>query len=240
MKVFITGVSSGLGQELAKQLLNEGHEVWGIGRSGREKINPSFLNNKDFHYSLCDVSDEGQILRATNELMAADFIPDAVILNTASLKEDTLNGLADKSFEEVFMLNLFGVVDFVKIFLPIFKERNKGIFVAISSFSAYMPMIRGEIKFAYPASKAAVNMFFDALHWAFCETNIKFTVFNFGRMGDSKKWSLSVSYQKTAERIMAYLRAPKKSQSIFYPPLNYIMLRAASFLPYKWLKKITK
>lgn len=240
MKIFITGVSSGLGRELTGQLLKEGHEVWGIGRSGRDKINPSFLNNKNFYYSLCDVSEERQILSATNELMVAGFIPDAVVLNTASLKEDTLDGLTDKSFEEVFMLNVFGVVNFVKVFLPIFKERNKGVFVAISSFSAYIPIIRGETKFAYPASKSAVNMFFDTLRWAFCGTNIKFTVFNFGRMGESKQWFLSVSYQKTAGRIMAYLRAPKGSRSIFYPPLNYIILRAVSFLPYKWLKEIVK
>lgn len=30
MKIFITGVSSGIGEALAKESLKAGHEVWGV------------------------------------------------------------------------------------------------------------------------------------------------------------------------------------------------------------------
>ncbi len=238
MKIFITGVSSGLGRELAKQLLDKEYEVWGVSRTSREKLDQNLLDNKNFYYSVCDVLNHNQILETVQKMENANFIPDKVILNAASLKGDSLNGLSNQSFEDVFNPNFFGVSNWLKVFAPIFKKRNKGAFIVISSFSAYFPIIRGEVKFAYPTSKAAVNMLFDSLRWGFRETDLEFTIFNFGRMEEIKQGFLCSSYKEAVGRIMAHLGASEDSRTIFYPLLNYLILRTISLVPYKWLKKI--
>ena len=52
MKILITGTSSGIGRELARQLAEAGHQVWGIAR--RKDLLESLrheLGGDEFHYS---------------------------------------------------------------------------------------------------------------------------------------------------------------------------------------------
>lgn len=240
MKIFITGVSSGLGQELAKQLLNEEHEVWGISRSGRDKINPFFLDNKNFCYSTCDTTDTNQISTIFDEMMARNFLPDAVVLCAASQENDiSKNNFSSEKFREVFNINFFGYFNWLEKFLPIFQKNNKGIFVAVSSFTGYFPMTRDKIWCAYPVSKAAVNMLFNSLSWAFTNSNLRFLLFVPGRMMDKKAF-LSGTYQGAAGKIIRFINSNQGSRIIFYPLLNYIILRIISFLPYRFIRNFVR
>ena len=59
MNILITGVSSGLGKELSKQLLANGNLVWGLSRKGMNSLAIQDLAvNKKFIYSQCDISRE--------------------------------------------------------------------------------------------------------------------------------------------------------------------------------------
>lgn len=79
-RIFITGVSSGLGEGLAKVYLERGHEVWGCSRRRPDKLIESGLK-----FQSLDLNDS---IRATNAL--STFIQevtgfDTVILNAAKL-----------------------------------------------------------------------------------------------------------------------------------------------------------
>lgn len=54
MKVFITGVSKGLGEAFARHFLEQGYEVTGIGRSHR-------IDHPNFKFITCDLSDRKQV-----------------------------------------------------------------------------------------------------------------------------------------------------------------------------------
>lgn len=50
MRLIVTGSSSGIGLSLTKQLLSQGHEIWGLARSEQAKHHNNFKSN------ICDVS----------------------------------------------------------------------------------------------------------------------------------------------------------------------------------------
>jgi 3-oxoacyl-[acyl-carrier protein] reductase len=56
MRIVVTGSSSGIGQHLAENLTQAGHEVWGLARS---------VQNASFATAACDVSDWTQIEHAS-------------------------------------------------------------------------------------------------------------------------------------------------------------------------------
>ena len=62
MQVFITGVSSGIGNALVKTLVSQGHEVWGIARREEllDKLH-SELNGSLFRYDKCDLTDADEV-----------------------------------------------------------------------------------------------------------------------------------------------------------------------------------
>lgn len=55
MKVVVTGSSKGMGQEIAKKFLDNGHHVYGI------DIEESTIFHKDYTHFICDVSDKDSL-----------------------------------------------------------------------------------------------------------------------------------------------------------------------------------
>ncbi|MFQ6111106.1 MAG: SDR family oxidoreductase, partial [Nitrospinota bacterium] len=79
---FITGVSSGIGQGLARELARRGHRIWGVAR--REKRLAELareLGADRFLFSVCDVSRSEDVRATTREMERAGFLPEVVILN---------------------------------------------------------------------------------------------------------------------------------------------------------------
>ena len=97
MNVLITGTSSGLGYELAKQYLENGHTVYGISRSKTD------LNIKQVQ---CDFNDTQHLAIALNELIDTKQI-DIVILNAGTLGSiSKTNYLRLDEFYDVFTVNV--------------------------------------------------------------------------------------------------------------------------------------
>ena len=78
--IFITGVSSGVGRQLTKQYIADGHKVWGVARRKPELQELSEeLGENNFLYSVCDVSNEIEVKNTKSEMDNHDFKPDIVI-----------------------------------------------------------------------------------------------------------------------------------------------------------------
>jgi benzil reductase ((S)-benzoin forming) len=74
MKVYITGVSKGLGEAFAHHFLEQGYEVTGIGRSHR-------INHPSFKFISCDLSDRRQV----EEIDFGNISDDVVCINNAGI-----------------------------------------------------------------------------------------------------------------------------------------------------------
>ncbi len=104
MKIFITGVSSGIGETLTKKLIKDGHEVWGIARrpEALEELRKE-LNSELLHLLQCDLENLDDMKKIVDEMRDKNFLPDIIVLNAAVNLQNPLNtfdfGIYHKSFD---------------------------------------------------------------------------------------------------------------------------------------------
>ena len=235
MKIFITGVSSGLGLYIAKEFLDSGDEVWGIGRRGFNLKEFDQSCQKKFRYEQCDTSNGEQVKSIFKKMVEADYIPDRIIFCAGSAVDDISESNFQLSrFKENYDVNLFGVLYWVELFLPYFIQRNKGSFSAISSMSIYRESRRGRI--GYSSSRIAINKAFENLCLENSDSGVKFIVFNMGRMLQ-KSGVIGISYSNAAYRIHKIVKPSRCSRQINIPFSQYILTRIAQLIPKRIFKR---
>lgn len=183
MKIFITGASEGIGRALAKQLVAEGHTVWGVAR--REELLKGLqheLGNEKFLFSVCDVSNEVMVDATITAMEKCSFIPDMVILNAVAFPEDTEPHYNHLLLVRTYGINVFGALIWVEKFIEKFSRRGRGTFVAISSSSAFRPDPKSV---SLPSSKAALSMAFRSLRLRYAREKIKFNLVYLGPVATS-------------------------------------------------------
>jgi benzil reductase ((S)-benzoin forming) len=148
--IFITGVSSGIGQALAAEYLHQGHFVYGLSR-----LTPAALiGQSGFHFCAIDLSQPEQIRLGLTQLFSSCREVHLAILNAGKLGK--LSDLAEVSLDELqstMMVNVWAN----KVVLDTLFAGKIAIHqvIAMSSGAATHPT-RG---FAgYAISKAALNM----------------------------------------------------------------------------------
>lgn len=140
MNILVTGCSRGVGLEICRVLLNEGHTVYGIARS----FTPEFselqkeYNDKLFFKSV-DLSDSINV--KTN--IFKDFISNKIILhgyvnNAAMAYDDIITNLNLEKLQAMYAVNVFTPMMITKSVLRnMLLHHTKGCIIHISSISAH-------------------------------------------------------------------------------------------------------
>lgn len=142
--IYITGVSKGLGREMALLFLEKGHRVVGIGRSHA-------ITHENFEFISCDLADLDQVKAVTFDKQSP-----AILINNAGLI-GPLNRFLDASIVsslDVMTVNTLAVMQLTHAFMA--NSEHKRTVITISSGAATRS-IPGWA--AYCASKAAVDRF---------------------------------------------------------------------------------
>lgn len=240
MKVFITGVSGGVGEALARQLVKAGHTVWGVAR--REELLKKMqydLRADKFLFSKCDVSNENDVENTVKMMKAADFLPEVVVLNAAVFFHNAGSSYQHPLFKQGMAINVLGSLIWVDKFMPDFLKRGFGSFIAVSSVSAYLPH---SDDIFHSASKAALSMAFRSLRLNYNKTNINFSIINFGPIATtlSPQWINSSGKPKyffvlTPEKAAGCIKSvveEKNKKTIYWEPFPISWLwRLVSFFP---------
>ncbi len=154
LKIFITGANSGIGEALAIEYAKQGAILGLVARRKKElQILQKKLSGKVLIYEV-DVTNINQCRWASEDFIAHHGAPDIVIANAGISVGTLTENFSDiETFKKIIDTNLNGVINTFYPFVQLFKKREQGQFVGISSIAG----IRGlPGSGAYSSSKAAL------------------------------------------------------------------------------------
>lgn len=171
----VTGASSGIGWELAKQLAAEGCKVGLLARREaplRELESLIVAGGGTAAVAVADVGERVQTELAVAAIRSHLGPVDLVVANAGVGKPTMLDPVNMADVEEMIRINLMGAIYTLSAALPEMLARKSGHLVAMSSLAGYRGL-PGES--AYCASKAAVNAYMDGLRIHLRGTGVKAT-----------------------------------------------------------------
>jgi short-subunit dehydrogenase len=134
--VLITGASSGIGEELARQLGRAGAKVTLAARR-RELLEKLAQDHSGNALALeCDVTRDGDLERAVHETVSRWGRLDIVIANAGFGVSGKLRDLSLEDYRRQFETNVFGVLRTIYAALPEI-EKTKGTIVIIGSVAGW-------------------------------------------------------------------------------------------------------
>jgi NAD(P)-dependent dehydrogenase (short-subunit alcohol dehydrogenase family) len=132
--VVITGVSRGLGRSMADEFARLGHIVAGCARSKQEIDRISQSHPKPHSFAAIDVSEDGAVAEWAKHVIATAGIPDLLLNNAAIINRNApLWRVSDEEFSQVIDVNIKGVTNVIRHFLPAMLQVKKGVIVNFSS-----------------------------------------------------------------------------------------------------------
>lgn len=167
--ILITGGSSGIGLELAGQLLARGNEVLVTGR-GAEGLEAAQDRFPGLHVLQSDVSDVDGI-RSLHETVIARFPKFNTLVNNAGIMRNLKLG-EDRPLEDVTReidIDLAGPIRMVQQFLPHLRRQPGALIVNVSSGLAFVPFPISPI---YSAAKAGLHAYTRCLRVQLAATNV--------------------------------------------------------------------
>ena len=155
---FITGISRGIGLEIAKSFVNDDYYVIGTSRSSF-RINEELNSEHCMHLSM-DVTDRKQISSCFDELKKINKIPNVLINNAGITKDQLFLRMKEHDWDDVINSNLTSVFNITKLFIKSMVKDRYGKIINISSVAGLMGN-PGQVN--YSASKAGLGGFTRAL-----------------------------------------------------------------------------
>src|SRR5208282_1601144 len=144
--VLITGVTRGLGRAMAEEFIRLGHVVVGCGRSKGEivQLRKNFAAPNDF--AVVDVAADEQVAAWAKRVLASTLrsspatedgshgAPDLLLNNAGLINHNApLWEVPAKEFSDVIDVNIKGVANVIRHFVPAMVRRKSGVIVNFSS-----------------------------------------------------------------------------------------------------------
>ena len=132
--IVITGVTRGLGRAMVDEFARLGHTVLGCGRSS-DKLKPlQQRHTKPHDFAPLDVADDADVRAWAERLLRSHGVPDLLLNNAAIINENApLWKVPADQFSDVIDINIKGVVNVIRHFVPAMIERGSGVIVNFSS-----------------------------------------------------------------------------------------------------------
>lgn len=241
--VLVTGASSGLGQEMARQLaLNfKANLIIAARRADKlEQLKAELETSAGIQVKviIADLSIPEEADRIIAESIAENNLYGA-ILNAGVTYFGRHTDLSWADFESILKTNVISVVRMTNSLVNYFdKPGTEGSVMLVSSMASYFPV---PYQAAYSATKAFITAFGSALHYELKNPDFSITVFAPGgiatemtdntKFNDLKSWLMPVS-QAAKEGLHAFV-----TRKYNYVPgwLNRVGSVMMNFLPKKFL-----
>ncbi len=131
--IVITGVSRGLGLAMVEQFVEQGHTVLGCARSPEAIQNLTQRFGQPHHFAAVDVSDAEQVETWAKQLQL-NYSPSLVINNAGVINQPApLWEVPVEEFRQLLDVNITGVFNMIRAFVPGMIQQQQGIIVNFSS-----------------------------------------------------------------------------------------------------------
>lgn len=239
----VTGASSGIGWELARQLAEQNWQVAVVARRVErlQQLTQQIASTGGTALAVAaDIGVREQVEQAYRLVREQLGVPELIIANAGvgrpTLAEPAVN-LED--VEEMIRTNLLGVIYTLSVPLPDLLARRRGHLVAISSLAGYRGL-PGES--AYCASKAAVNVYLDGLRIHLRGSGVRVTTICPGfvktPMTENNDFYMPglLDAPEAARRI---LRAIHKGKKVYnFPWYVHWMVQLSRWVPDAWMQRV--
>ena len=178
--VWVIGATSGIGEELVKQLSKLNCKLILSARRSRElervqkenglTVSNSYLLPLDLEYFDSLAS---SVRAAEKKFGSIDVVFNNGGISQRSFAKDTVMA----TYKKIMAINFFGNVAITQAVLPQMRNRNSGSIVVISSIAG---LIGTPLRTGYSASKFALQGFYESLQAELEGTNIRVTIVNPG------------------------------------------------------------
>lgn len=159
MIIWITGASSGLGREVARQYAVSGHTVC-VSARGRESLEQLAEECSAAQGSMAvfplDVTATEGAKNCLATITAEVGLPDLCIFNAGTHTPNPVKKFDASVFRTLMDVNFMGTVSCLEAIIPVYLEARRGKIAVVSSVAGYRGLPNAS---AYGASKAAlINM----------------------------------------------------------------------------------
>lgn len=170
----ITGASKGLGLNLAKRLLKEGHRVAATSRNKGALIDAIGPQNENFLPLEVNLSSEASLNAAVATIVSQFKTIDVLVNNAGYGQGGSVEEVTDEEVRKNYEVNVFGLLNVTRAVLPVMRKQKSGHVMNISSVGGYVSAFAGWG--IYCSTKFAVSGITEALHADVKDLGIKVTL----------------------------------------------------------------
>jgi NAD(P)-dependent dehydrogenase (short-subunit alcohol dehydrogenase family) len=134
MKIIITGVTRGLGRALTEEFIRLGHTVIGCGRGPEGVFDLRMRHGAPHSFDVVDVANATKVGIWGARALAFGETPDLLINNAAVMNTPApLWKVPAEEFAHLVNVNITGVANVIREFVPAMVAAKKGVVVNLSS-----------------------------------------------------------------------------------------------------------
>ncbi len=241
----ITGASSGIGEEFARQLAAQGWSLILVARSQDrlEKVRSELMSTHmgiDVVAIPLDLTTPGAPADLFQRTQAANLDVEILLNNAGFGAFGEFASLDLNRARQMIDLNIVALVELAHLYMQPMIQRRRGGIVNIASVAGYAPLPYSTL---YAATKAFVKSFSQAMYEEARQHGVHFMVVNpgstesnFFKVAGKSPFSDPSRMQTSAEVVRESLRAfDRKKSSIVTGTSNRLLIVVLTLLPRRWI-----
>jgi short-subunit dehydrogenase len=244
MIIWITGASTGLGREVARQYAVAGHCVCVSARGidGLTSLVAECAQSAgSIHAYALDVTSQDQVAATFARLVEEHGVPELSILNAGTSRPDSVLGFDTAQYRQIMDVNYMGTVNCLAALVPRYVEQRSGQVAVVASIAGYRGLPHAA---AYCASKAALISMCESLQPELIATGVRLQLVDpgFVRTPLTDKNDFEMPFLMEVEDAAQQMRRGIESGrfEITFPKRFTWLVKTLRLLPYSLYLRLTR